>query len=575
MKTRKKLLTSALLCLAFVAASHHGYAATIEFQPPVTYPVGTNPRAVSVADFNGDEKPDLAVVNFGFSDTGDNGGVSILLGNGDGTFQPARNFPAGKMPESIAIADFNGDNKPDIVAVSELANVLNVLFGNGDGTFQAPVTVALDVDPYYVVAGDFNNDHKPDLALSGLGRDLDGDGIRDSAGGTTVLLGNGDGTFQNRGPLLPLSLSLAADFNQDGRLDLAVASYPGFDLFLGNGDGSFQAPKSNAVPGGAVAVGDFNGDGKLDIVALLPVHVCGWPPKQCDGRIDVLLGNGDGSFSSAFSKTGAYWTLALGDFDGDGNLDLAVKDVDAPNNANPVFRGDGKGNFTATGKFVVNDQALGFLRIVARDLNGDKLPDLVSTGDHNTVVVQLNATPPELSFSISASTPSPAIVSRGQSSSSTVTLSSLNALNDPVALACSVQPSQSAPTCSLNPNAVTFDPNGNATATLTISTGTATASLIPSLLRHDARPLQFMWLSVAGFALMGTGFGSSRSVRRKLTVYLLGGTLFAALIFQTACGGGGSGGVSSSGLPSTAYTITVTGTSGSTTHSATVTLTVR
>ncbi len=192
------------------------------------YAVGTNPRAVSVADFNGDEKPDLAVVNFGFSDTGDNGGVSILLGNGDGTFQPARNFPAGKMPESIAIADFNGDNKPDIVAVSEVANVLNVLCGNGDGTFQAPVTVALDVDPYYVVAGDFNNDHKPDLALSGLGRDLDGDGIRDSAGGTTVLLGNGDGTFQNRGPLLPGSLSLAADFNHDGRLDLVV----GQDLFL-------------------------------------------------------------------------------------------------------------------------------------------------------------------------------------------------------------------------------------------------------------------------------------------------------------------------------------------------------
>jgi len=570
MKTRKKLLTSALLCLAFVAASHHGYAATIEFQPPVTYPVGTNPRAVSVADFNGDEKPDLAVVNFGFSDTGDNGGVSILLGNGDGTFEPARNFPAGKMPESIAIADFNGDNKPDIVAVSELANVLNVLFGNGDGTFQAPVTVALDVDPYYVVAGDFNNDHKPDLALSGLGRDLDGDGIRDSAGGTTVLLGNGDGTFQNRGPLLPLSLSLAADFNQDGRLDLTVASYPGFDLFLGNGDGSFQAPKSNAVPGGAVAVGDFNGDGKLDIVALLPVHVCGWPPKQCDGRIDVLLGNGDGSFSSAFSKTGAYWTLAVGDFDGDGNLDLAVKDVDAPNNANPVFRGDGKGNFTATGKFVVNDQALGFLRIVARDLNGDKLPDLVSTGDHNTVVVQLNATPPELSFSISASTPSPAIVSRGQSSTSTVTLTLLNAFDNPVALACSVQPAHSAPTCSLDPNSVTFDANGNATAMLTMNTGAANASLVPSSLQA---PLQSLWLPFAGLALMGAGV-YGRSTRRKLTVYL-SGLLFAALIFQAACGGGSSGGTNSSGPQSTPYTITVTGTSGSTTHSATVTLTVR
>src|SRR5437667_443982 len=112
--------------------------------------------------------------------------------------------------------------------------VLNLLLGNGDGTFQPGVTVLLDIDPYSVVAGDFNNDHKMDLALSGLGRDLNGDGIRDSAGGTAVLLGNGDGTFQNHGALLPLSLSLAADFNQDSRLDLAVARFPGFDVFLGN-----------------------------------------------------------------------------------------------------------------------------------------------------------------------------------------------------------------------------------------------------------------------------------------------------------------------------------------------------
>ena len=261
----------------------------------------------------------------------------------------------------------------------------------------------------------------------------------------------------------------------------------------------------------------------------------------------------------------------MGDFDGDGNLDLAVKDVDAPNNANPVFRGDGKGNFTATGKFVVNDQALGFLRIVARDLNGDKLPDLVSTGDHNTVVVQLNATPPELSFSISASTPSPAIVSRGQSSTSTVTLTLLNAFDNPVALACSVQPAHSAPTCSLDPNSVTFDANGNATAMLTMNTGAANASLVPSSLQHA--PLQSLWLPFAGLALMGAGV-YGRSTRRKLTVYL-SGLLFAALIFQAACGGGSSGGTNSSGPQSAPYTITVTGTSGSTTHSATVTLTVR
>ena len=88
----------------------------------------------------------------------------------------------------------------------------------------------------------------------------------------------------------------------------------------------------------------------------------------------------------------------MGDFDGDGNLDLAVRDVDAPDDANPVFHGDGKGKFTATGKFIINNHALGFLSIVARDLNGDKLPDLVSTRDDNTIAVQLNTTVPEPSF---------------------------------------------------------------------------------------------------------------------------------------------------------------------------------
>jgi len=261
----------------------------------------------------------------------------------------------------------------------------------------------------------------------------------------------------------------------------------------------------------------------------------------------------------------------VGDFDGDGNLDLAVRDVDAPDDANPVFHGDGKGKFTATGKFIINNHALGFLSIVARDLNGDKLPDLVSTRDDNTIAVQLNTTVPEPSFSISASTPSPAIVSRGQSSTSTVTLSLLNAFDNPVALACSVQSAHSAPTCSLDPNSVTFDANGNATAMLTMNTGAANASLVPSSLQHA--PLQSLWLPFAGLALMGAGcYG--RPTRRKLTVYL-SGLLFAALIFQAACGGGSSGGTSSSRPQSTPYTITVTGTSESTTHSATVTLTVR
>src|SRR5438132_5728944 len=131
---QKRVALLVVTLLLALALGNLANAATIAFKPPVSYSVGTNPMAVSVGDFNGDGKLDLAVVNHGFSDTGDDGGVSILLGNGDGTFEPARNFPAGKMPESIAIADFNGDNKPDIVAGSELAYLLNVECGNGDAT---------------------------------------------------------------------------------------------------------------------------------------------------------------------------------------------------------------------------------------------------------------------------------------------------------------------------------------------------------------------------------------------------------------------------------------------------------
>jgi hypothetical protein len=567
MRRQEKLLAVVLLLLSSLGNSG---AATIGFKPAATYPVGTAPRFVATVDLNADGVSDLVVVNFGFSDTGDDGSVSVLLGNGDGSFQSATNFSAGKMPESIAITDLNGDGKPDIVAVSEVANLLNVLYGNGDGTFQSPATVALDLDPYYVVAGDFNDDHKADLAFSGLGRDLDGDGIRDSAGGTAVVLGNGDGTFQNRGSLLPLSLSLAADFNNDGRLDLAVASSPGFDLFLGNGDSSFQAAKSNPVPGGAVSVGDFNGDGNLDIVALLSVHVCGWPPKLCDGQIDVLLGNGDGSFSSSFNVTGPYYALTVEDFDADGNLDLAVAGT-----SNLVFRGDGKGKFTRGGTFTINNRTIGSLRLLAADLNGDKLPDLVSTRDDNRIDVQLNATVPEGSFSIFASASIPAIITRGQSSSSTITLSSLNGFNSSVALTCSVQDAKSAPTCSVAPSSVTFDANGNATATLTVSTGTSISLLLPPALHYDPRPLQLLWLPVAGCALMGAGFSSKRSFRRKSTGYLLGCTLLTALLLQVACGEGSGTVTSTTGSQSTSYTISVTGTSGSIQQSATTTLRVQ
>ncbi len=557
---RRIALLVVTLLLVF-SLSNLANAATIAFKPPVSYPVGTNPMAVSVGDFNGDGKLDLAVVNHGFSDTGDDGGVSILLGNGDGTFQAARNFGAGKQTESIAIADFNSDGRLDIIGVSELENVLNVLLGNGDGTFQPRFTVTIDdIDPYYVVAGDFNNDHKWDIALSGLGRDLNGDGFRDSAGGTTVLLGNGDGTFQNHGPLLPLSLSAAADFNQDARLDLVVVTFPGFDVFLGTGDGSFQAPTSATVEGGAGYAVDFNGDGKLDLVAFLPQHVCGL--KLCDGQIDVLLGNGDGTFSSAFSQAGPYRTLTVGDFDADGNQDLAVAwDLRDPGH---VLRGDGKGNFVDAGTFVVSN-TLSLPHLMAADFNSDNLADLVSTADDNTITVQLNATPPDFMFDISPANIPP--VPAGGSTTLTLTAVRQAGFGGDITLSCS-SPTAQGINCSVSPSSVT--PGSSATLTLT-TTGGSAALTPPGI------PMRFLYafcLPMLGLAFAGFNFAIPLQRKRNLANAALCFFLLTGMLLQTACGGN-SGNGGPHGTPAGNYTIAITGTSGSTQHSTTTTLTVQ
>ena len=558
---QKPILLRLLEFLVLVSSCANG--ATVAFKPAATYPVGTAPIAVASGDFNADGKTDLAIANFGDANSNDNGGVSVLLGNGGGTFQAAKTFAAGEMPESIAINDFNGDGILDIVAVSETANILNVLLGNGDGTFMAAITMQLDVDPYYVVAGDFNHDQKADVALFGLGRDLDGDGIRDSAGGIEVLLGNGNATFQEGTAFGTNGLNLViADFNQDGSLDLARSDAFAGDVFIGRGDGSFKPALGVPTLTGYLRTDDLNGDGKPDIAAILPAHVCGYPPKICNGNINILLGNGDGTFSLAFNSSGLYQTLSVGDFDADGNPDLAVVAA-----TNVVYRGDGQGNFNAAGTFSIG-QPGDFLLSV--DLNGDKLPDLVSTvRAANRIAVQLNATIPDPAFSISVSSLSPATVGRGQSSTANINLKSLNTFTNAVALTCSVQPAQSATTCSINPSSVTFDANGIATATLTINTGAAAASVLPASLGHDLVPLQLLWLPVAGFVMMGAGFTSRRSKGSKLTCCLFSGILFASLILQAACGGG-------NGEPVfTRYTITVTGTSGSTQHSTRLMLSVQ
>jgi hypothetical protein len=277
----------------------------VNFQVPSfsTTVSGVTPIAAAVGDFNGDGKPDIAIAN----STGSN--VSILLGNGDGTFQSPANFAVPNSLAGIAVGDFNGDGKADIVTADPVSGV-NILLGKGDGTFQAAVpyftnTQAGSVQATFVLVGDFNGDGRADLAA-----------INSGSSNLGILLGKGDGTFQppsiTATPSQALTLAIG-DFNGDGKADLVTNNA---NVLLGKGDGTFQAPVTYTLGStpASVAVGDVNGDGKTDLVFS-------------DGLVSVLLGNGDGTFQTTPATyavgTGASSVL-VGEFNGDGRTDLAV-----------------------------------------------------------------------------------------------------------------------------------------------------------------------------------------------------------------------------------------------------------
>jgi len=278
-----------------------------------TAATGQNPQGITAADFNGDGKLDLAVANKS------SGTVSILLGRGDGTFETRTDYSTGPSAQTIAVGDFNRDGKLDLAVANygpDYENsTVSILLGNGDGTFHPQVAYPAGVNPVGVLVGDFNGDGKLDLAV------LDNNQVP----GVSILLGNDDGTFQN-----PVAyqvgenprVGMVADFNGDGKLDLAVANYTDSDIsiLLGNGGGSFQAPVNYPVGANPNVLwgADLNRDGKLDLVTA----------NQGGNSVSVLLGNGDGTFQAHtdYSAGQGAQGLAVGDFNADGRLDVAVAD---------------------------------------------------------------------------------------------------------------------------------------------------------------------------------------------------------------------------------------------------------
>ena len=235
--------------------------ATVDFKTGTSYAVGSNPNTTLAADFNGDGKSDLAVMNFGQgTPTGARGNVSVLLNSGDGTLRQAVNYSAGESPGAATAWDFNGDNRIDLAVANLGSSNVSLLLGNGDGTFRPAVNYATGSGPRSVAVGDVNGDGRADLIVA--------------CGGTlTTLAGVGDGTFRaavNTALDINASFVLVADLNKDGKADVGVLDKNAgvVGVLPGNGNGTFQpiiAYATGYSPEGMFAT-DFDWDGNLDLV---------------------------------------------------------------------------------------------------------------------------------------------------------------------------------------------------------------------------------------------------------------------------------------------------------------------
>jgi hypothetical protein len=273
--------------------------------------------SIVAGDFNGDGRPDIAVLSCNQNDflCQSGGTLSVLLGNGDGTFANSINTQTSGLPSGLVSGDFNGDGLLDVaVSHSDRGGTYSVFLGNGDGTFRPLVETTVSAEIFSIASGDFNADGKPDLVL----------GVSSPLNGLAILLGNGDGTFSFTsdvvlaiagGFLIPTSIA-AVDLNNDGQQDLVTTGQTYVAVVLGSGNGNFGTPTFYSIPAaaGGVAAADVNADGRMDIAVG-------------DGQqtvVSVLLGNGDGTLLAAQTYPAGTQTFSIAstDLNKDGFLDL-------------------------------------------------------------------------------------------------------------------------------------------------------------------------------------------------------------------------------------------------------------
>ncbi len=422
-----------------VAADHLG---TIEIIPghgdgtfgeATVYAGGYQAKSLVTADFDGDGRPDVATANDMLHDTVDvaNGGyVNVLMNRGAGAFVAPMTYGGGPPAVGVAIADIDGDARPDIAIGAPGAGV-SVFLGFGDGSFAASLAMPLP-DPGFLTAGDLDGDGRPDLVtvnsqsgtisvllnqtagaptflppadyavgsspLAAALADLNGDALLDIAvsngadGSVSVLLNRGQGVFAPSVEYAvgtDLAFVAASDLDGDGKPDLIVGDAvvlpvpSGYvRVLFNNGDGTFAAPVSHPVGlGTGVAVADLNGDGYRDLIAT----------SGTDGTVSILVNDGRGGFAAAVPYF-AGWNatqVSVADFNGDGALDLAV--ICATGNV-ALLLNRGDGTFAPA---VGYGGGGGLDAIAVGDLNGDGKPDLAIAVNASTrnLAVLLNASP--------------------------------------------------------------------------------------------------------------------------------------------------------------------------------------
>jgi hypothetical protein len=345
-------------------------SASSSFAAKVDYGTGTTPQDIAVGDFNGDNKADLITSN-GSSDT-----ISVFRNLGSGTFA-STTFSTGSGPYGVRVGDLNGDGKADLAVVNNAANSFSILMNNGNGTFANKVDYGTGAAPRYLSIGDLNGDGKADIAVAATGSSNDS---------VTVSLNNGNGTFASSTAYVasgnPIEVAIG-DLNGDGKADLATVNGSGANIsvLMNRGDGTFATAVNTSLSGStdAIAIGDLSGDGIADIaIASFTVS-----------NIKVLINNGNGTFASAVTYTAGAGTegIAIGDLNGDGKADIATANTTAANTS--VFINNGDGTFPTTGTTYTT--GTGTNHVAIGDLNADGKSDIItSNGTASTISVLMN-----------------------------------------------------------------------------------------------------------------------------------------------------------------------------------------